>query len=583
MKKIVFLTLICCLALASCGKTVPDSSVSYASESIPGGYTHGTDWQYFQASEGLWYPKIQETEKGCFFYYDHFVYFYDAKNDVIMPLCSKNNCLHDKETNRSKRQECNAYIDSIVGDDITLMLYEDNVYACYQWHGEKTDFENPWTLIRIKADGSARDEVTFLDLIQDPLIHRGYLYYYKMQLEAPVNGRINGAVYLFCRMKLEGAHKEEVLFDPGEKGGVSQIKAYGDQIFFKQILSGDSRTFVYHIKTGTVEETEIDGTLVIYRGELYTIPYDLKKSQETLSSIRHTDVLGKNQESVIDNTAQGCLMGSDSRYLYVNNTMLNYFDPEIETCFRVYDQELKLIDEFTLPEADTPTIDLPVGGDKYQYQVFEDYETGEWGLKIWDKSSVGTLKGKAYTQKKVVGGCDPSKIRKTDDNETGPSSEDPEETETTAPGPVYSEITDTYLCEESEWTEEVTDDPEFIPEAASLDGDGSKTYYLGYWMTMADSCVTATAFCAEPGWELLIEISGYYLKDGQVYERKVSLTGAYTEEVTEISAELTLPDEGKGFIGASVFYRTYLVNPNPEIEYTMDSTAETALGRISRK
>ena len=52
--------------------------------------------------------------------------------------------------------------------------------------------------------------------------------------------------------------------------------------------------------------------------------------------------------------------------------------------------------------TDKTTIGPPVGGEKYQYLVFDDEENCEWGLYIWDKSEIGTLHGKPYTQKKVV-------------------------------------------------------------------------------------------------------------------------------------------------------------------------------------
>ncbi len=75
---------------------------------------------------------------------------------------------------------------------------------------------------------------------------------------------------------------------------------------------------------------------------------------------------------------------------------------------------MTLIDEFTLPDTMKNTKypqEPPIGGEKYQYLVFEevekDEETGEvknleWGLYIWDKSSIGTLHGKPYEQTKIV-------------------------------------------------------------------------------------------------------------------------------------------------------------------------------------
>ena len=93
---------------------------------------------------------------------------------------------------------------------------------------------------------------------------------------------------------------------------------------------------------------------------------------------------------------------SDGKYFYLFSGFLSHNDPDIEDHFLVYDGQMELVDEFSVPDTNTYTMDPPIGGEKYQYLVFDDEETGEWGLYIWDKSEIETLHGKAYTQQKIV-------------------------------------------------------------------------------------------------------------------------------------------------------------------------------------
>ena len=95
LKAALFLIILSSLLISSCGKN--------SAETLDDSYHAGTDFQFFQISDGggIW-PKVQETENGCVFVHDDFVYMFDQKSEVIMPLCSLVNCLHDKETDMEK-------------------------------------------------------------------------------------------------------------------------------------------------------------------------------------------------------------------------------------------------------------------------------------------------------------------------------------------------------------------------------------------------------------------------------------------------------------------------------------------------
>ncbi|MBR0086538.1 MAG: hypothetical protein IJL98_02235 [Lachnospiraceae bacterium] len=599
----IFCVLFCLFPLFSCGNGDQQHGKSYATEQIPGGYTPGTDCQYFQMCENSPYPKVQETDMGCYFYHNKFVYYYDLENDKVMPLCTKNNCLHDRETSEEKRQECNAYLGRVMAE-AAVMLYNGDLYVGYLYANQgdipEGDYFFPYVLSKLKTDGSGKEE-KFMVLSEDAeyrMIHRGYLYYYKVKESEPEPSDEDGREVRYgmnatlCRRSLEGSHKEEVLFGPMEKVSISMMRPYGDYLYFQMDsqIPEDNQTlssYIYDIKKGTVSPANFTGNRITFNGEMYSIPlkyitHDYAVETKDLSNIVHTDYMGNEIDTAVHDVPQGCFMGADSRYLYVNNAILHYFDEEVELKCQVYDKEFKLVDEFTLPESNLPVLDFPVGGDQYRYRVFEDNKTGEWGLAVWDKSTIGKLKGKAFEERKVIAGTDPSLIE--EDQEGGTSASGKEEGDPKA-DITYSEITDKYLCEESEWADTETDKKDYYPEAAyELNEDGEKVYFLQYHMDMTEKEIKAVAVCTDinPGWEEKTELTGYYLKEGKVYERKVTVTGAYTDEIQEIPAVLELPEDADRFIGAKADYLTFVMNESNTMA-VLSSVADTSAGRISGK
>lgn len=60
-------------------------------------YVEGSDYQYMQWVNGMFFPKVQQTEDGCYFLYEGYLYYLDEQTDTILPLCSKADCLHEQE------------------------------------------------------------------------------------------------------------------------------------------------------------------------------------------------------------------------------------------------------------------------------------------------------------------------------------------------------------------------------------------------------------------------------------------------------------------------------------------------------
>lgn len=60
-------------------------------------YLEGNDYQYMQWVNGMFFPKVQQTEDGCYFLYEGYLYYLDEQTDTILPLCNKADCLHEQE------------------------------------------------------------------------------------------------------------------------------------------------------------------------------------------------------------------------------------------------------------------------------------------------------------------------------------------------------------------------------------------------------------------------------------------------------------------------------------------------------
>ena len=108
-----------------------------------------------------------------------YVYKYDPKTKVNAPLCNKANCLHDKESDKTKIKSCNAYYPYIEEGQISnsIIVYEVGyIYLAGEsrdWAG--SDRNELW---RIKADGSERTLIkSFARPQWNQIIHRGYYYY----------------------------------------------------------------------------------------------------------------------------------------------------------------------------------------------------------------------------------------------------------------------------------------------------------------------------------------------------------------------------------------------------------------------
>lgn len=395
------------LILASC-----ISGCSPENEPLPDTYVEGSDHQYMYMGGFDFYPNFQKGEQGYYFRYNNFIYFFDDKEETIVPLCSKADCLHDKETDQEKLESCNAY----AGTNYDTGLAYCNGYLYYI----DPDFTqaNP-TLYRFAADGSMKEKLYEWDdddiAIQQWIVHRDVLYYMVQSFSTGEEdvGQFN-AVYALpltgrSRLKPIQIYTPE---DGIEVFTLGNPTAYGNYMYFT--LMGNlegwdgsdetwqeydyTKTFVYDIRAEELRELRIPGQsnttaitgVKFWKDHLILTPFDSSKAYLEDSDCYLSDLDGSNSEPLMT-SKQGYSLFCDENYLYISNVgLVQVGHDNGPKLYHIYDNELNEIDTFTT--ASNFTYDFPIGDCDRAYVIYYK-ENGEWGLEYWDKSEIGTLDG----------------------------------------------------------------------------------------------------------------------------------------------------------------------------------------------
>ena len=554
-------------------------------------YQYGTDHQFFMTSNAVMKPKIQETENGCVFVHDGFIYGYDEKTGEILPLCAKSNCLHEKETDPEKRKECNACLEDAGGMDTSLMLYGGSVYVVYGKAGGvfKTDeYEGSINLVRISLDGAAKDLLLTTESMEYPIIHRGYLYYFRSEYTAKQETILSHVS--FCRRKVDnGLGKEELILDPNHAHGLSKIQAYGKKLYLTMMRTVSNQTEVfcvaYDTESGEAKELASDGRVYYaFGGSLYRIPYDPDKPADTVSELRRYDETDGKETVVLENIPQGSVLGYDGKYFYLDQTFVDYEKNKAEAAsgqisggtgsdshaVQVYDRSFRPVDEIRMPSVNETGGCTPVGGEKQQYRLYEDENTGDWGLIVVDKSEIGTLNGRSLPVKQTASAENISPEQhagRVIDGIPVPDSQLDVSVHIT-----YSDREEKLMAPLENWTDKEAD-----PSRASID-DVIEKDPQNFGVSLSENEVMAvlkytpdpSKFEAkkieienEEGEKIVIEtaesilvgecvqkeitLNGYYLKEGNVWRCTIVMTAVNTEAPDVVF--LTLPEGGEKFIG----------------------------------
>lgn len=429
-RRMSFLCICVLLVISGCKKE------DYGSE----GFDRATDFQYQYASDnGNISLNIQamDEEGNLYFIKGNTLMKLDEKMGDCYPLCDKAGCLHDKETDDTVKQNCNAYIGinvfgkSDVYENSSLFYYKGKIYVAYHdW-----DEINNCHLSVISTDGHSRDDIyDWTSNSNYILLHRGWLYYSKTVID---EDGINHAT--LERVNVENPNKVETVADREDMPIVYEmapITAYGKYVYinaeYSDSIEGEddylnhyfNKTYAYDIETEelieikpqNIGQTEVVDSIMIYDGKvLFTIgDLSVEESIDTTKDIYECSLDGSDVDTYMTNIPYYRNFYSDGEHLFISNcneVMYATIFPEkveefdIDTTkvhTEVYDKNRELIDTFVEEQElvdDASDIRIGIGDYRYQFILDEDLLGGT--LYQWDKTEIGNLKGAMWNPKVV--------------------------------------------------------------------------------------------------------------------------------------------------------------------------------------
>ena len=391
-----------------------------------------TDYQYqYYTYDNICHMNACEDEHGNLYYMNGFyVYKYDVKSGANKALCNKQNCLHDREKDRSHMKECNAYFpyQDISTYERTTIAYDDGyVYIAFD------SIDSYRSILRISIDGSERELIhTIKDSsVTNDIFHRGVYYYTSDTYDK--NNVETMSVKAYC---LDGGSREKTVYTfpnemKGKKGyplGINDYMAYGNHLYFLALGNIGKNTrydkeLCYNIQTGDITEiktpdktdNEMVFQVTFFDGRLFF--YTEKKIGDQVyvysSALDGTDV---KRTSI--KIPSGSSIYSDGDYLLTSDDILlwtkdldarKHVSPD-KAEYRVYDKNLKLIDTYSEDIKDNmrPVTDsaawyyVPIGVGENSYFVKRNFNDGTCELYGGSKKNIGHLNGSHFPRKKLA-------------------------------------------------------------------------------------------------------------------------------------------------------------------------------------
>lgn len=406
----------------------------------PEGFDRATDYQYQYASDnGNTDLNIQTVDQqgNLYFVCQSYLMKYDLKQKTCQPLCTKANCLHEKETDQNRKESCNAYIPWKYEDDdfkgySNIFYYKKNIYLAYDLERGKKN----WHLVRISKDGKSRDEITsWTSEYNEMFQHRGIFYFSKGYVDD--EGKSCEEVdYL----DLNHPGRIRTLLKP-QKGTeiVSELKpitAYGKYVYISFIgeTSGATKdnyldhlqraVYVYNIETKKRTRVQMDGMkrtdiiqgIVPFQGRLFFMPTDMTNLDdlESTGTLYSCKPDGSDLKKEKENVPAWRNLYSDGNYLYISDfcyqcskEMDDSSDQdkpnEWTVTTEVFDKGLTQMDSFTEePVEHLPSSDIRIGIGNYRYNLSLNDDGSAYELHQWKKKDLGNLKGRTWTSEIVA-------------------------------------------------------------------------------------------------------------------------------------------------------------------------------------
>lgn len=388
-----------CILFSSCGKNLPNT------------YVEGSDYQYMQVGSMDFASHKQKGENGYYFLFNNYIYYLDEETDTLLPLCNKADCLHDKETDPEKYDDCNAYAGKYYDASSDSGIAYCNGYIYYYYES----MSGPSTLYRISADGSKREEIYQWDediSVAYWIIHRDVLYYKEVAYSFAVSSDGVNTTGVEDEVSIKALpltgliHEPETIYTMDkslDEADLAWPMAYGNYLYFEVYFEGEdsgySREFVYDITEkqfsqltipNMSEQISISG-VSFWQDKVIFQPYDSSEQ----GKVYIADLNGSNVEVFMENIPQRYVFQSDGKYLYLINSIAVELGDEDEAVYKVYDSELNLVDTIKLGYEFSGGYNA-VGDADRQYMFYykeDDLET-TYHLEYWDKSEIGSYNGK---------------------------------------------------------------------------------------------------------------------------------------------------------------------------------------------
>ena len=401
------------LALSGCGK-----------ENLPNTYIEGSDFQYMRQGDTDWEPRMQRGAKGYYFRQGEFVYYLDEGTDELLPLCSKADCLHDREIDQERKEACNAYLHYSEFSSIYSkgVIYCDGYLYCLTDQG----FLDEKALYRLSEDGSRKEQVYSWSGvgIEEWIVHRGVFYYSEHYYTYDEEGEMEGHFALKALSLTDAIKEPETIYALQEENvsylGIDWPTAYGNYLYFivrgSEDDGGDAlapyyKTFIYDIANREIRELTYEGMskeetimgVTFWQDRILFVPYvydknDLESFYFGEGTVYIADLDGSNIEVFMENAPMGYKIRSDGKYLYQTNSFMVYLnatgrlDYEEKETFWVYDESLTLVDALVLPSEINPLEEPPIGDEEQMLILYRDDNDG-WGVLRFDKSKIGSYHG----------------------------------------------------------------------------------------------------------------------------------------------------------------------------------------------
>lgn len=376
MKKVVMI-----LLLAIMASSIGCSNNNIEIENI-NTYVENSDYQYSFCDLTTGEFTVQKGADGYYFSMNNFLYYADESNMTAVPVCNKNDCLHDKEPDELKKADCNAFLlDTLLNSNFYFAnnkIYTLKDESYYQ--NKKLIIVN--SIYEAQPDGTQRKRILKINKqILRWIIHRGVIYYVTdadNNIESFNLADNSNKVYL----DLDSIG----LYEPQ----LNNLFAYANNIYlcvsgyqnkeeFNQMINGDDiapyeNIYVYNTdgEQNYALKSDFSRNGLIYQGfiddcMLYT-DGDYDKKIKNLYSL---DQNGKKTkiDYKFDNIYDFYYADNTFTYIKKGETI----DDLEKNIFNVYDKNGNLITTIDFPDGFAN--EFFIGDDKYIFYL-EDRETG---------------------------------------------------------------------------------------------------------------------------------------------------------------------------------------------------------------